>query len=504
MKRANIIRDYLTELIRVGSILVLGMVQLRILLEYLGDDGYGVWVLIPEVIFWVTLAEPVIRSSLNRFVAEAYGRRAIRETSQILATLATIIAPIAIVSALTGVIFSPEIINSFDSFPEDLKPQGIFLLRMFCISTVFTAVTGLSSFLLHAISRIDVTNYLFIPLIWARSISYIVIAVTGFGLVGLAWAQVILAMFTSVAMCVIALRTVQGKGIISWKFFRPGRVPGLRNYLLFSAIARVGDSLRSRTTLILFGWFAGLETVAVLGVVEKIKQPAHMAMVSIADVAFPRLSKSVSREKDFTGMVSSFGTILGVFSICISLGMVLLAKPFILLWAPPEDALQVLVPIIQLSALVTLLEAGRMMFGRSLRAQNKVHLIAYGQLVEGVLSFVISIFLGYAMGVLGLLLARAIVSGVYLLVFVPLCFGKAAKIKAPIYYTSCYIRPLLAGCVGAVPLFLISQYSSLSTWGTFLGLGIPGLAVLCCIVGLFGTSHEIRTEIIQRARTIFR
>ena len=503
MKQANIIRDYLTELIRVGSILVLGMIQLRILLEYLGDDGFGVWVLIPEIIFWVTLAEPVIRSSLNRFVAEAYGRRAIRETSRILATLAMIIAPIAIVSAVLGVVFSPEIIGSFKSFPEDLRPQGIFLLRMFCISTMFTAVTGLSSFLLHAISRIDVTNYLFIPLIWVRSLVYILLAINGFGLVGLAWAQVALAAFTAGAMCVIALCTVRGKGIISWKFFRPGRVPGLRKYLVFSTIARLGDSFRSRTTLILFGWFAGLETVAILGIVEKIKQPTQLAMVSIADVAFPRLSKSVSREKDFVKMVATFGTILGVFSICISLGMLMLAKPFIMLWSPPEDTLDILVPIIQLSALITLLEAGRMMFGRSLRAQNKVHLIAYGQLAEGVFSFALSIGLGYAMGILGLLLARAIVSGVYLLVFVPLCFGKAAKIDAHVYYTACYVRPLVAGCLGSIPLFVLCQYSNLSTWKTFLGLGIPAALILCVVVVLFGTTREIRSEIIQRTRMIF-
>ena len=392
--------------------------QLRILLEYLGDDGYGLWVLVPEIIFWVTLAEPVVRSSLNRFVAEAYGRRAIRETSRVFATLAMIIAPIAIVSATAGVVFSPEIINGFETFPDDLKPQGVFLLRMFCISTIFSAITGLSSFLLHAISRIDVTNYLFIPLIWLRSAAFIAIAIYGYGLVGLAWAQVMLAALTSVSMCFIAWRTIRGKGIISWKYFRLGRIPGLQKYLVFSTVARLGDSLRSKTTLLLFGWFAGLETVAVLGIVEKIKQPTHMAMVSIADVAFPRLSKNVSNEDTFKSMVSSFGTVLGMFSICIALGMLMLAQPFIMLWSPPEDSLKIMTPIIQLVALITLLETGRMMFGRSLRAQNKVHLIAYGQLAEGAFSFVLSIVLGYSMGVLGLLLARVIVSGS---VFISIC-----------------------------------------------------------------------------------
>ena len=144
-----------------------------------------------------------------------------------------------------------------------------------------------------------------------------------------------------------------------------------------------------------------------------------------------------------------------------------------------------------------------MMFGRSLRAQNKVHLIAYGQLAEGVLSFALSIGLGYAMGILGLLLARAIVSGVYLLVFVPLCFGKAAKIDAHVYYTACYVRPLVAGCLGSIPLFVLCQYSNLSTWKTFLGLGIPAALILCVVVVLFGTTREIRSEIIQRTRMIF-
>lgn len=502
MRSASIVRDYGTELLRIGTMLVLGLVLTPILFRELGESGYGMWKFIQSIMFYVVVCEPALRGAMARFLAEAVGRKDISDASRVVGTSVAILVPLIALSALVAAILAPYIVNTTIKESDPLFLESVTTLRLIAMASFVSIGGAIIGAILHAMRRIDLANVLAIPLLWLKLIVFITVLFKGGGLVDLAWASLVLSLITLVISAVFLWLVLKEKAILSRAQLRPGRIPGFGRFVVFSSLAKIGDVLRIQSTLIVIASMASLEAAAIYGLVETISKLGGQALVGFADTASPRLARVASRTDEMRPMIGSLGTMLGAMSAAIAFGLLLLGVPFIRLWTNPVDEAGILEPMVQLVSITVMIGAARMVVGRSLRAQNRVGYIAGGQMVEGVCVAGLSVLLAFNIGVLGPIVARILVSGAYLLVGVPLFFRRAALVELRDYYVGCYLRPLVSAALGAIPLAIAVTYIQLDSWLALIGIGAPGVAIMAFVIYFVGIDRVKRMEIRTRASEI--
>ena len=197
-------------------------------------------------------------------------------------------------------------------------------------------------------------------------------------------------------------------------------------------------------------------------------------------------------------MIGALGGILGLLNSTIAIGLLLLGTQFIQLWAAPEDTMNLLEKIVLLMSVLAMISTGRMMIGRSLRAQNRVGFIAIGQIIEGLCSLALAYALYRYMGILGPIVARIVVSSAYLFIAVPWFMRHAALVGVRDYYWGCYARPFLSAALGALPLIAALSIVRIDTWSLFAAIGIPGITVIFLSAFFLGLSAHHRNEVMQR------
>jgi len=501
MRRASIVRDFGAEMLRIGSMLALGLVLTPILLRDLGESGFGLWKFIQSVMFYVLVCEPALRGAMARFLAAAIGRDDRSDASRVVATGTAILVPIVGVFALAAVIAAPAIVGSTISSTDPLYQEGVTTLRVVSVGALITTGAGVLGAILHAMKRVDLANVVLIPGQWLKLLVFILILFNGGGIVELAWATLGLASVTLVLTGVLVTWTIKGRRLLSRKDLAIARIPGFGRFVVYSGLAKSGDVLRVQTTMILIS-MASLKAAAIYGLVETIAKIGGMAIVGFADTASPRLAMVSSRPNELRPMISALGAVLGLLNATVALGLILLGTQFIRLWAAPEDTMGLLEDLVLLMGVVTMISAGRMMIGRSLRAQNRVEYIAYGQIIEGVSCVILAIVLFTYMGVLGPIVARIVVTGVYLLLAAPWFMRRVALIGVRAYYWGCYARPLLAAAIGAIPLAVVVSLIAVDTWLLFVFLGLPGMAMIIATAFFLGLGSEHRAEVMLRARQV--
>jgi O-antigen/teichoic acid export membrane protein len=388
---------------------------------------------------------------------------------------------------------------------EPLFHESVTAIRLVTIATAITSISAFLGAILQAMRRIDLANLIGVPLLWLRFILFVVIALKGGGLVALGWANVAMSLFSLFWFVIFISRVLKGQGILSRSAIRPGRIHGLGRFIFYSGIAKLGDLIRNQSTILLLGLAAlgGAPSVAaIFALVSTLTKTSSQAIVGFADSASPRLARFASSPDEMRPMIASFGAVLGAMFSAFAFAFFFLGAPFITLWAPPDDYMDLLVPFMQLVSAIFMVRAGRMMINRPLRALNRMEYTGVGQLIESVLTLALAIILMLSMGVLGVLVARLAVSSVYLLIAAPLIMRKVALIEYRDYYWGCYCRPFLAAALGAIPLAIMVMNVKIDSWLTLVGVGFPGCVLMCVTIYFIGIDREKRREIMSRVRDV--
>lgn len=162
---------------------VIGFFMIRFLLGRLGEDRYGVWVLIGGTLFrYAPLLSIGLSSSINRYIPVFLAKDDADGIQRVVSTSLFFFAILAIMVVVISLVIYFNVGAWFVIEPELVRTAGILVLIV-GFSLVFAMPLQPSTAILSGLQRYDLINVVLIALFFVRTALLVVLLGRGYGLV---------------------------------------------------------------------------------------------------------------------------------------------------------------------------------------------------------------------------------------------------------------------------------------------------------------------------------
>ncbi|MFA5516447.1 MAG: oligosaccharide flippase family protein [Desulfuromonadales bacterium] len=386
------------------------------ILARLGDDWYGIWVLVGSIGGFYYLMDLGLSSAVSRYVAHHLANDENQETNAVINTSLVIYSVIAVVVlALAG-----GVALGAGLFIEDLGKlrtvQVILVITglRLTLEFPFNAFVGI----VQAKVRYDLlTSSHLVTLLFSTAAIYAFLS-RGYGIVALAWITFIASLLSNLLFYLIA-RHLYREMKVSLTFFRRAKVRELFGYSIWSFLIQIADQLRHRIDSVVIAallspvhvthYFIGARLVEYFS--ELVYRATNM-ITPIFTTYQARRDHEQMRVKLL--LLNRINVVLGVFGG----GMVIvLGEDFIRLWMGEEYADAYPILVVLMSAMIVNLitnPATNVLF-----AVARHRYLAGVNILEGLANLGLSLILIPKFGILGCALGTAIPLLVNRLIIIP-------------------------------------------------------------------------------------
>lgn len=304
------------------------------MIKSLGASNYGFFIFLGTINGMASIANFGFGEASLRFIALYYNSKDKDSIKRIISTSFWTYIVLGSVATATISLMA----GTLSGLLTDIKinsQEAVFLIRVSAITFLIRFVFGLFGTIPQALQRFDLSSKITIVETVGRVTLYVTVLLLGFGLRGIVFAEMILALMLTVINILVSSNLLDITGF----FNLPSRytVKEIFNYSIFSFLTQVIGLLWQYSDRILLGYFIGSAAIAYFSVPQQIIFKILGLVAAASVVLFPRFSMTelddVSKKlyKEFT-LLSLMATII-IFS---TLGLVI--KDFIFLWISPVFA----------------------------------------------------------------------------------------------------------------------------------------------------------------------
>lgn len=244
-----------------------------LLLSYLGQDRFGVWVLYWSILQYCLLLDMGVGSSLVKYISEFEAKGDVRSINRVLASTITVYL---VVGASMVLLLWPLVawLSSFFSIPQDLRQEAIVTFQAGLVAFFLMNLVSIFDGLLKGLQRMDLVNVTLIAVSIPNLLGSYLVLRLGWGLLGLVVVVVIVYTLQLVLFVLQARRACPGLG---WHR-RDVRFETLRLLFGYGArlqISRLANLVSYQTDKILLGLFVPLRYVTFYDLGSKVLYVLH-------------------------------------------------------------------------------------------------------------------------------------------------------------------------------------------------------------------------------------
>lgn len=462
MRSVRVLRNVVTNYARFFIGGVTGFVLTPIMVHWMGDGSYGLWVTVFSLTGYFGLLDQGIRPSLIRYVSRDVARGDHEGLNRTLNTALALFTAVGVVVMALVVVAALNFARVFHIAPD----QSGVVRQTLIVAGVSMAVGfpfGVFGAVLSGLQRYDLGNWIGIGVSIARAIAFVAVLRTGGGLVELAW--------TSLVMSLI------GHGLTWWCAHR--LMPHIRYGLRwvtrdhlgmiggYSSIAFVGalaSSLAFQTDALVITAFLGAASVTpfaiAAGLVDNVRSLVHSATFVLSPTA------SEMETKGETARLHALLLTGAKYSVLVSwpalFALLIFGEPFLVTWMgePYRSAF----PLLALLTAPTLLSLPQATASALLYGVSRHRGVVTFAIVAALLNLGLSILWVKPYGLLGVALGTALplalVSGVGIMFYT----ARALAIPLRTYAWEGLLRPGLVTLSFAAPALLLRWKFDLVGW----------------------------------------
>lgn len=425
------------------------------ILHHLGDDAFGLWVLIFSLTGYYGIFDFGIRSSLVRYVSKFQATGDQRELACLINTSLftyTWIGLILLVPTFLGSFYVDHMFHVPPAFVGDAR----LLFLMVGISLALGFPLGISGGILEGLQRFDLLNWTNIISSLMRAVLIVWALLHGFGLLTVALVTVSLPLVASAIRVVIAhnLLTVP----YGWKYVSRNSLKQVVSYGSVTFMIIVAGRLRFKTDAVIIGTFLSASAITFFSIGGRLVDYATEVVSSLAQIFTP-MSSHLHASGDYVQLRRIFvaGNRACAFVIFpLTITLIVMGKSIIEAWVGPRYVSSYIVLLILLIPSTLYLAqstSNRILFGMSLHKS-----LAYVVLLEGIANLILSIALVRPLGIVG----DAIGTGIPLLCtsvfFLPRHLCRHLHIPIRKFLVQAYTYPLLL-CIPMAIVMVFMQRS---------------------------------------------
>jgi O-antigen/teichoic acid export membrane protein len=437
--------------VALGVTVIAGFFLSPYILHHLGDEAFGLWVLIFSITGYYGLFDLGIRSSIVRYVAKYAATDDRQQLNLLVNTALFSYAAIGFVCLLITAVATYFVALMFRVPPEFLRTARL-LFAMVGTSVALGFPLGVFGGILDGLQRFMISNVTSLSSTLLRAVLILIALQHGGGLLTVAFITVSLPLVASLVNAGIVLRLLP----IRFSLHNLDRRT-LRRIASYSGptfMIIVAARLRFRTDALVIGTFLSATAITYFTVGARLLEYSGEVVNSLAQIFVPMSSQlHATNDLDQLKKIVVAGNRACSFIIFpIATILVLLGKSVIEAWVGPRYVAQsypvMLVLLVAYCLMLSQSACNRVLFGM---AKHKI--LAIVTLVEGAANLALSIALVRRFGIFGDALGTAIPLSCTMLFFLPHHVCRLLKISLRTYIREAFTLPLVL-CVPLVGTLL--------------------------------------------------
>lgn len=425
------------------------------ILHHLGDEAFGLWVLIFSVTGYYGLFDLGIRSSIIRYVAKYSSIAQNEELNRLINTALFSYSAIGMVALLITIALSFNVASIFRISGNSVQ-EARWLFLMVGASVALGFPLGVFGGILEGLQRFYVLNVTSVGATMMRALLIVIALHDGYGLLTVTLITVALPLLTSLINAAIVLHALPLR--FGLQHLSRASLKRIASYSGTTFIIIVATRLRFKTDALVIGTFLSSAAITYFTIGSRLVDYAGEVVSGLAQLFVPMSSKS-DATGDLAGLRKIFvagnrACALIIFPIATLL--VILGKSVIEAWVGARyiaTSYPVLLILIGPYTLMLAQSAStRVLFGMA-----KHRTLAIVILLEGAANLMLSILLVRPFGILGDAVGTAIPLACTTLVFLPRHLCRVLKLRIGIYLREAFLLPLML-CVPLIAVLLLLRH----------------------------------------------
>jgi len=458
-----------------GLNILVGLFLSPYILHHLGDEAFGLWVLIFSITGYYGLFDLGIRSSIVRYVAKYSTIAEDNELNRLINTALFAYSGIGTVAILITITASFYVGSIFRMSGSSLHlARWLFLMVGSAVALGFPL--GIFGGILEGLQRFSTLNLISVSSTVVRALMIVFALRHGRGLLTVALITVSLPLITSLINATVVLRLLPLH--FGLKHLNRDSLKRIASYSGTTFIIIVALRLRFKTDAVIIGTFVSSAAITYFTIGSKLMDYAGDVVSGLAQVFVPMSSRS-DATGDLAGLRKIFvagNRACALIILPIAAILIILGKSVIEAWVGTRYVATsysvLLVLVIPYTLMLSQSASSRVLFGMA-----KHRTLAIVTLLEGGANIFLSIFLVRKFGILGDAAGTAIPLLCTTLFFLPRHLCRALKLRIRIYLREAFLLPLLL-CAPLVATLLLMHrwFIAHNYWQLAIQMGI-GLAV---------------------------
>jgi O-antigen/teichoic acid export membrane protein len=422
-------------------------------LHHLGDDAFGLWILIFSLTGYYGIFDFGIRSSLVRYVSKFQATGDKEHLARLINTslfIYTCLGLILMVPTVLGSFYVDRFFHIPTAFLHDAKI--LFFMVGTCIAVGFPL--GMSGGILEGLQRFYLLNSTNIVGTLIRAALIIYFLHRGFGLLTVAFITM------SMPLLMSAIRGVIAQNIVTipygWRYVDRESFKQVANYGSVTFMIIVAARLRFKSDAVIIGTFLSAAAITRFSIGSRLVDYAGETVSSLAQIFTPMASQ-FHATGDYDGLRKIFisgNRACAFIMFPIAVALIVMGKSVIEAWVGPQYISSYIILLIALIP-ATLYNAqttsNRILFGMSMHKA-----LATVVLIEGVSNIILSVALVRPLGIVGDTIGTAIPLFCTAVFFLPrhLC----RKLEVPLFkfISEAYFYPAVL-CIPMALVLLLMQ-----------------------------------------------
>jgi len=458
-----------------GINVLVGIFISPFILHRLGDEAFGLWVLIFSVTGYYGLFDLGIRSSIVRYVAKYSAVDDHEQLNRLINTAMFSYSAVGLACLLlTGI--GSFFVSSIFHVPADFLSTARWLFLMVGASVALGFPLGVFGGILEGLQRFYLLNFTSTTSILMRALLIVIALKRGGGLLTVALITVGLPLITAAinAGFVFHLLPIHFRR----SYVNRTTLKKIGNYGGTTFMIIVAGRLRFKTDAVVIGTFLSSAAITYFTIGSRLVDYAGEVVSSLAQIFVPMSSQS-DATGDMRGLQKIFiagnrACALIIFPIAATL--IILGKSVIEAWVGSKYV-ATSYPILLILLIPTSLMLAQSASGRILYGMAKHRTLAWVTLGEGVSNLVLSIALVRHYGIVGDAIGTAIPLTCTTLFFLPIHLCRLLKCRLATYLRQAFMLPVLLTLPLAAVLLVIRHYYYAHNYFQVLTQLLAGAAV---------------------------
>jgi O-antigen/teichoic acid export membrane protein len=452
--KRGIVKNVTSSWMGLAVNVITGFVVSPYILHKLGDDAFGLWVLVFAITGYYGLFDFGIRSSVVRYVAKFAATDDREELNRLINTSLfsyTCVGLLLLFVTAVGSLFVDSLFHIQPSFAGTARilffMVGASLSLGFPLAVFGGTLEGLQKF--YLLNAINITNTIL------RAVLIILALNRGYGLLMVALITVVLPLVNGAVNAVNAIRLTHLR--VSRRFINKSTFKQIFHYGSVTFMISVAGKLRFKSDALVIGTFLSSSAITYFAIGSRLVDYAGEVVAALAQIFVPMSSHSDAKG-DMGSLRKLFvaGNRACAFLIFpVAAVLVILGKSVIEVWVGKKYIAQSY-PVLLILLFPSTLMLAQAASGRILYGMAKHGTWAKVVLAEGIANVVLSVILVRRFGIIGDAVGTAIPLSCSMLLFLPQQLCRLLDIPIRTYVARAFLLPL-ALCVPLVLTLIAMQ-----------------------------------------------